>query len=104
MPDEPLTFLGRAVPPEFVRRIVVIEPGRARPYDEHEWRDAIVVLEHGELTLEGCHGGAHRIIRGDVLWLSGMALVALHNTGPDRAVLVAVARRDQYRNIGLPAT
>ena len=84
--------------------MVVIEPGRNRLYDEREWQDAIVVLEHGELLLEGRHGGAHRITRGDVLWLSGMALHTLRNTGADRAVLVAVARRDQYRNIGLPAT
>ena len=34
-------------------RAVAVAPGEERPYDEAEWRDAIVLVQHGEIELHG---------------------------------------------------
>jgi len=96
---DPLSFLGRPLPPAFELRMVVVAPGRDRIYEEAEWLDAIVVVERGEIELQ-CLGGSRRCFRrGDVLWLSGLRLCALRNPGREPAVLVAVRRRPA-REIG----
>lgn len=75
-----------------IRRIVVAA-GSERAFDEAEWRDALVVIERGAIELE-CVGGSRRRFRsGDVLWLTGLPLCALHNREREPAVLVAVSRR-----------
>jgi hypothetical protein len=90
---DPVSFLGRRLPPSFELRVIAVAPGRERAYDEAEWRDALVVVERGEIEIE-CLGGTRRGFRcGDVLWLTGLPLVALHNHGREPAVLVAVSRR-----------
>ena len=63
-----------------------------RVYDEAEWRDAIVVVERGEVDLECREGGHWRFRRGDALWLVGLPLRAIHNCGREPALLVAVSR------------
>ena len=90
---ERLSFLGRRLAPGFVLRVVVVAPGAQRAYSEAEWRDAIVVVEWGEIVLEPLTGRSYCFERGDVLWLQGLALRALRNRGREPAVLVAVARR-----------
>jgi hypothetical protein len=87
---------GPAVPvdrPGFTTRRVLLEAGAARPTDEREWHDAIVVVECGEVELECAAGGRRRFGTGAVLWLTGIDLRVLHNRGAEPAVLVAVARR-----------
>ena len=69
-----------------VRRVAVA-PGCALAYDEADWRGALVVVE-----LEGLGGGCRTFERGAVLWLAGLPLRALHNHGPERAVMVAFTR------------
>jgi hypothetical protein len=91
-PDR-LSLLGRPLAPGFVLRVVVVAPGGQRAYDEAEWRDAIVVVEWGEIVLEPRAGRSYRFGRGDVLWLQGLALRTLHNPGSEPVILVAVARR-----------
>jgi hypothetical protein len=88
-----LSFLGSRVPPAFELRSVAIEPGRERPYDEAEWRDAIVVVERGEIELVSATGGRGRFGRGDVVWLSGLPLRGIDNPGRQPALLIAVSRR-----------
>lgn len=89
---ERLSFLGRPLPPAFVLRVVTIAPGGKRIYDESEWQDALVVIEHGRIELE-CLGGSRRsFASGDVLWLMAQPLRALHNRGHELAVLVSVSR------------
>ena len=93
MDAEPITFLGRPLGPSFRSRTVTIRPGGTRPYEEAEWRDALVVVENGTVVVE-CHAGGRRTFRtGEVLWLSGIGVRALHNEGQESAVLVAVSRR-----------
>jgi quercetin dioxygenase-like cupin family protein len=78
-----------------VRRTAVA-PGRARVYDDAEWQGALVIVERGAIELEAVSGSLHRFARGDVLWLAGLALHALHNRGHEPAVLVVVTRRDEF--------
>ena len=68
--------------------------GAERPIDEAEWQDAIVVVESGEIDLEGLGSGRCTFQRGDVLWLSGPSLRVLHNRGSGPAVLIAVSRKN----------
>ena len=92
MGSEPLSFIGRSLPPAFVLRMVAIAPGGRRRYDSDEWRDALVVVEQGELELECLSGCRHCFPRGGVLWLAGLPLRALHNKGCEPALLAAVSR------------
>jgi hypothetical protein len=70
----------------------VVAPGDDRPYDEAEWRDALVVVRSGEIELRGVSGACSSFGRGDLLYLEGVPLRALHNPGSEPAVLVAVSR------------
>jgi hypothetical protein len=90
---EPITFLGRRLGPSFRTRTVSIAPGSTRAYDEAEWRDALVVVECGTVVVECDAGGRRAFGSGDVLWLTGIGVRALHNAGAESAVLVAVSRR-----------
>ena len=90
--DRPGDRLSRLVP-AFDVRVVVVVPGGERAYEESEWRDALVLLESGDIDLESVGGGRHHFRSGAVLWLSGLPLRALHNYGAEPALLVAVSRR-----------
>ncbi|HEX7299450.1 MAG TPA: hypothetical protein VF257_10605 [Solirubrobacteraceae bacterium] len=88
-----LSFLARGVPAAFELRATWVAPGGKRAYDEAEWRDALVVVERGEIELECAAGGRMRLGSGAVLWLVGLPLRALHNRGAEPALVVAVSRR-----------
>jgi hypothetical protein len=90
---DPLSFLARRVPPAFELRAISVAPGDKRAYDEDEWRDALVVVERGEIELEWAAGARMRLGSGAVLWLVGLPLRAVHNRGVDPALVVAVSRR-----------
>ncbi|MCW2882705.1 MAG: hypothetical protein JWQ95_6805 [Sphaerisporangium sp.] len=92
------SFLGGRLPPSFELRTVVVAPGRARVYDEAEWRDAIVVVERGLIELCCTKGRRLEIGRGQVLWLHGLPVLALYNPGREPAVLAAVSRRTAPAN------
>ena len=91
--EDPLLLTGRRLPASLRRRSVRIEPGASRPYDDAEWRDALVVLEDGEVELEARCGRRLALRTGAILWLAGLPLRALHNRGTVVATLVAVSRR-----------
>jgi len=80
--------LGRA----FERREIRFAPGSERAYEGAEWRDAIVVVERGEIELEGLHGGRISFASGAVLFLCGLPLRLLRNRGAVPAVLSAISR------------
>ena len=82
-----------ATPPGFEVRAVTVELGVPRIYDEAEWRDALVVVDRGEIELESVGGGSCRFGRGSVLCLVGLPLRVLRSRGTEAAVLVAVSRR-----------
>ena len=92
-----LSIAGRALPPAFARREIVVPPGGERPYDPAEWVDSLVVVKDGEIELEYRAGHLATFRRGDILWLTGLPLRLLRNRGTDPAVLVAVSRRELAR-------
>jgi hypothetical protein len=87
-----LSFLEGPLPLRFRRQVITVAPDQSRRYDEAEWRDSIVVIERGEIELEGLSGRRCRFAGGDILCLVGVPLRALHNVGAEPAVLVAVSR------------
>jgi hypothetical protein len=91
-PGDRLSFLGRPLPPGFELRAVAVAPGTERPYEAGEWRDALVVVERGELELVWPCRAARRLGRGEVLWLSGLSLRILRNRGSEPVLLVAIRR------------
>jgi quercetin dioxygenase-like cupin family protein len=76
----------------FMRRVVTIPPHTAYAYEREEWRDALVVLESGEIELHTWCGNRRRLGTGSVFWLDGMPVRMLSNRGECPAVLVAVSR------------
>ena len=76
----------------FAVRVVAVGPGEELAYDEAQWRDAIVLVRRGEIELRGVSGASRGFGRGDLLWLEGVPLRALHNPGNQPAVLLAIAR------------
>lgn len=94
-PDQPVQvpFLDRMLPAAFEIRVLTVAPGGTRMYQESEWRDSLVVVEHGRIQLEGTGGSRRDFVTGDVLCLLGLSLRALHNLGSEPVVLVAVSRK-----------
>jgi len=86
----------------FRRRSVVLESGQSRPSGDAEWRDALVIVERGDVELECAAGGRRRFSGGAVLWLEGIDLRMLHNVGDEPAVLLAVSRRRDEEPHGPP--
>ena len=76
----------------FEVRRVAVAPGRARAYDEAEWRGALVVLARGRIELEGLSGARRTFAAGAALWLEGLPLRALRNHGREPAVMIAFTR------------
>jgi molybdenum cofactor synthesis domain-containing protein len=73
-------------------RTVAVPPGAVRPYDETEWQDALVLVKAGAIELDCRDGGSRRFEAGESLWLAGLPLRALRNSGSEPAVLVAFSR------------
>ena len=90
---DPVSFFGRRMDPAFEKRVISVASGGSRAYDEGAWRDAIVVVERGEIELESTSGNRRTFEAGDVLWLAGLQLRALRNRGREDVVLVAISRR-----------
>jgi predicted enzyme related to lactoylglutathione lyase len=80
----------------FCVKAVTIAPGAGHPYDAAEWCDAIVSVERGELELECVSGARRRFGSGSLIWLCDLPLSALHSTGTDPVLLVAVSRSDEF--------
>jgi hypothetical protein len=76
----------------FERRMIRLEPGCVRPYDEAEWEDELVIVVCGTIELEGLSGRRWRFDRGSIVWLTELPLRALHNASSEVAILMAVSR------------
>jgi hypothetical protein len=99
-------LLGRALPPSFRRREVVIRPGSPHIVDESEWDGALVVVGHGAVEVETADGARTRFEPGAVLTFAGLGARVLRGCDENgvAAVLVAVSRvpgpRDAARDTG----
>ena len=89
--DADIPFEG-AVPSRFRRRVVTIAPGSARPYNEDEWRDAVVLIGRGRVDFVCEAGGTRSFGQGDVVYMVGLPLQTLRNSGDEPVVLVAISR------------
>jgi hypothetical protein len=76
---------------------VALEPGGTLPYDEEEWRDALITVESGEIELQMKCGRSCFFGQGDLLWFQGLPLASLHNRGDEPTVLVAASRNRGVR-------
>jgi len=76
----------------FELKVVTLDPGCDRPYRDADWRDSLVVIEQGELEVEGVHGTCRRFRCGDVLWLIGLGLRTLRNPGSEPTRLASISR------------
>lgn len=74
-----------------------VAPGCEWAYSEDDrfWRDAMVVVDEGEVELVGLCGTRRLLGCGSMLWFAGMPLRALYNPRAEPALLVAVARRSR---------
>ena len=83
-------------PPGFRRWEVAFPPGSEREYDEAEWRDALVLVERGEIELERGPGERGRFGPGAVLCLTGLELRLIRNpSNPHVAFVLPVKGRGQ---------
>jgi hypothetical protein len=87
------SLLGGALLAGFERRVVVLEPSARRAFRPAEWRDAIVLIDHGQIQLEFAGQSPRHFGEGALLCLGGLGLRAIYNDGPGPAVLIAVWRR-----------
>jgi hypothetical protein len=92
--DQRLSLLSRRQRPAFERRVLVLAVGGVLDVVQADWRDGLVEVVQGEISLELSDGQWHRVAAGDVLWLYGLPVRALHNCGVGVAVLAALRRRD----------
>lgn len=92
--DEWVSLLDRPPPPWAQLRLLVLMPGAQHSYDRVEWVGALVVVEHGGVEVESLDGSRWPFEHGSVLCLARTPLRAVHNPGPDIAVLSALSRRD----------
>lgn len=95
--DKPVRVLGRRLPPTLTVRVIVIAPGATRPYDAADWRSALAVVEQGEVHVEWIDGRRWRHREGDVLFLAGLPVRAVHNPATQPAVIATVRRRGEPR-------
>jgi hypothetical protein len=93
MESRGLSFLGRPLPEAFELLVITLAPGRERAFEPAEWRDAIVVVERGEVELEAIDGDRARFAGGAVVSLAGLPFRTLRNDGDDTAVIAVVRRR-----------
>jgi hypothetical protein len=92
-PERRFTLLGRRLPETMVLRFVVLEAGSERPYRPAEWQGALVVVEHGAITLVTVDRERRQLPCGAVLWLCELPLRAIANPHIDPAVISVLSRR-----------
>jgi hypothetical protein len=78
-------------------RTIRVAPGDSLPFEEAEWRGALVTVESGELELVMACGRSCFFQPGDLLWLQGLPLASLRNRGDEPTVLVAASRNRELR-------
>ena len=99
---DPRPLLPAPLSPSFELRAVSVAPGGVHMYRESDWRDALIVVDRGQIELESLFGSRRRFRRGDVLWFAGLPLRALRNRGSETAVLLAISRRGDALRLNWP--
>ncbi len=92
--DGAVSFLGHPAPHAVVVRAVSVPAGAELAFDPGEWRNALVIVEAGEIELVCDSGARQRFGIGSVLFFGVRGLRLARNPGNETAVLSAVWRRD----------
>ena len=85
-------FFRASLPAGFVRHVYRAAPGRNVALDPAPPRDAIVVVEHGELEILCTAGGCRRFGRGSMIPIGRVSVARLRSVGSRPVVLIAIAR------------
>jgi hypothetical protein len=80
----------------FQVRLIVIPPGRERPYRAAEWHDALIRVERGSVELYSTSGRSLRLSKGAILSLDRVALRTIRNDRRTAAVLSAFTVKRTY--------
>ena len=91
--EHPVSFLGRPAPAGINLREVSIPAHSHLVYERADWAGALVVVEAGEIELEGCDGTSACFPAGSVLCFDGLALRAIRSTGGETVLLSAASRQ-----------
>jgi hypothetical protein len=89
---QPVSFFGGQLPSWVDVRIFAIAPGGERAYRAREWRNALVVVERGQLELRSLDDTRWHFERGATLFLAGLPIRALRNNGLETALICALSR------------
>jgi hypothetical protein len=90
------------LPPGFSRRAFRVPPGRELGDEAGRLRDAIVVVERGQLELECEAVTSRRFGPGSMIALARLPASRLRSVGPGPLVLVAVSRTRRRSTDELP--
>ena len=90
---QPLDLLGRCRSDRIEVSIRMLDVGAESVYHPDEWQDSIIEIEAGAVEIETCDGESVEFRAGDVFWLAGFHVRALHNRGDTPAILVTATRR-----------
>ena len=83
-----ISFLGRGCPSGFRLRTTVLASGAELAFRAADWRDALVVVEIGEVEIE-CSTGPRAVFgAGAVLTFAGLTPRCLRNPG-DRPLIIS---------------
>jgi hypothetical protein len=85
-------FLRGPLPRGFSRRVLEVAPGLELDFAAPGVRDAIVVVEEGEIELECRSGTRRRFGRGAMIPIARFPVAHVRSVGPGPLVLVAVSR------------
>lgn len=69
-----------------------IDPGDERIYRATEWRNALVVVERGQIELRCLNDTRWHFERGATLFLAGLPIRTIRNDGLETALIAALSR------------
>lgn len=69
---------------------VALHPGEALAFEPEQWRDALVLVQHGSVRLECRSGGCAVFPTGSILYLDGLSLSSI--IAEDEPVLLLALR------------
>jgi hypothetical protein len=92
----PFSLLGRGLPASTARTVYVIAEGDWLRCDGDDWREALAVVEHGNVEIQTAHGGSLHLEKGASFCLAGLDSAVIR-TRDARAVVATVRRIPSHR-------
>lgn len=86
-----ISFLGKGCPSGFRLATTVLAPGTELAFRAADWRDALVIVEIGELEIECTSGARAGFEEGAVLAFAGFTPRCLRNPGDGPLVISSLS-------------